>query len=161
MIGFKVVLGVLLGWQVYIEIMQIKLHSITGYLTNFWNFFDFTSIIFLFLILIADFAKYDPLQVRPLMALTFVLFYFRMFYFLRIFDATAPLVKAIIEIAYDSIQFLLVFTIGVCCFAFAFWTLSNNNVKLGTDFIHTFAGAMIYSYLLGLGEFGYDNFDGS
>lgn len=90
--------------------------------------FDICSIILLTLIVIADFAEEDPLKVRPLMAVTFLLFYFRMFYYLRIFDTTAPLVKAIIEIAYDSISFLLIFTIGVCGFAFAFWTLSNNNV---------------------------------
>jgi len=86
MIWYKSFQGVLILWQIYIQIMQVWIHSFKGFLRNFWNLFDLFSVIFLILIIVADFYEFDPLWVRPFIAITFLLFYFRLFYYLRIFD---------------------------------------------------------------------------
>lgn len=95
------------------------------------------------------------------MSIDILIFYFRMFYFLRIFDSTAPFVKAITQIVFDSRVFLMVFFIAICAFGFAFWILSNDAIYKEDVIIDSTFDAMMYSYLISLGEFGMDSFEES
>ena len=62
------------------------------------------------------------------MALCNLIFYLRFFYFLRIFDSSAPLIRTIIEITTDIRHFLLVFLIGVLGVGASFQIIVNNNI---------------------------------
>jgi hypothetical protein len=85
------------------------------------------------------------------------------FYFLRIFDSSAHLVRTIIEITVDIRNFIFVFFLGIVGFGVSFQILSNNNDPEVEDaqFISGFWHAAIYSYRLSLGDFGLDSFDKS
>jgi len=114
------------------------------------------------LTVLLDFIDIDDKLVRPWMAFCNLIFYLRFFYFLRIFDSSAHLIRTIIEITADIRYFLFVFLLGIMGFGATFMILSNNNDKDSeTQFISSIGGAFIYSYLLSLGEFNLDSFDKS
>ena len=84
---------------------------------------------------------------------------------MRIFDESAHLVRTIIEITKDIKNFIFVFFLGILGFGVTFYIISNNNELSDDDdiksarFINSFAGSIIYSYRLGLGDFALDTFD--
>lgn len=67
------------------------------------------------------------------MAICNLTFFMRFFYFLRIFDKTAHLIRTIVEITVDIFDFLLVFYLGIIGFGLSFFILSNNNDPLRID----------------------------
>ncbi len=97
------------------------------------------------------------------MAICAMIFFLRLFYFLRIFDASSHLVRTIVEITFDIKNFIFVFFLGIIGFGISFQILSNNNDPdlEGAKFISGFWNSMIYSYRLSLGDFGLDAFDNS
>lgn len=159
---FKVIIWALIGHQVWIEIRQMLFHKAL-YFRSFWNLIDFFAIAAVIVVLIMDFFQVDPQETRPVIAMMFLCQYAKFFYFLRIFDKSAPLVRAIIQIVVDCLQFLIIFSLGVVCFAVIFWILSMNNDRANSSLFHipNFTDAVIYSYLLALGEFNTDEFDDS
>jgi hypothetical protein len=91
---------------------------------------------------------------RPMMAICLFIFYLRFFYFLRIFDSTAPLVAIIVEITADIKIFILIFMMGIVGFAASFLILDNNNTGIKQEkFISSFPMSVIYSYRTSLGDF--------
>lgn len=76
---------------------------------------------------IMDIANVDPITVRPYMAICAAIFFVRFFYFLRIFDSSAHLIRTVIEITYDIRNFIFVFFLGIVGFGVCFEILSNNN----------------------------------
>ena len=94
-------------------------------------------------------------MIRPIMAICNLTFYLRFFYFLRIFDSSAPLVRTIIEITTDIRYFIFVFFLGIVGFGSSFQILSNNNDHNDPDarFLNSFSGSLIYAYRLSLGDF--------
>lgn len=54
---------------------------------------------------------------RPTATLCFIVLWIKAFYFLRVFDSTAQLIRMIIEIVNDMKNFLVVLLIGLFAFA--------------------------------------------
>ena len=95
----------------------------------------------------------------PISACAVILSWFRLFYFLRIFYATAALVRMIVEITYDMRYFIVILLMAVLAFANGFFILSRNEQENG--FIDNwFYKAFIFSYRLGLGDFDTEGFEG-
>lgn len=111
---------------VYVEFRQILYHR-TEYLSSIWNLFDLMTVVLTPFIVIMDILDVSDSFVRPIMAFCLLFFYLRLFYFLRIFDATAHLVRTILEISNDIRYFLLVLLIGIIGFGGSFLVLSKNN----------------------------------
>jgi hypothetical protein len=65
------------------------------------------------------------------MSVTLLIFFVKFFYFLRIFDATAPLVVTIIEISADIKVFLSILMMGILGFGASFYLLALNNTNEG------------------------------
>lgn len=146
----------------YVEFKQITFHR-EAYLHSFWNILDLTVVVMAPIIVIMDLVDFDNTKIRHLMAFCNLTFYLRFFYFLRIFDSSAHLVRTIIEITYDIRNFLFVFMVGVIGFGASFFILSNNNQVNAepNSFITSFSMSFIYSYRLSLGDFDTDAFEDS
>jgi len=142
--------------------MQYKL----SYLRSMWNVIDLTTLILTLVIIIMDFADTKATTLRTVSSVAIVLLWMKFFYFLRIFDSTAPLIRMIVEITADIRPFLLVLVVAIFGFANGFFLLALNRsseVPEGEEsyrFLTTYIEALRYVYLLGLGEFGVDEFAG-
>jgi len=79
-----------------------------------------TTVILAPLTVIMDLVGVDEYLIRPFMALCNLTFYLRFFYFLRIFDSSAPLVRTIIEITADIKYFIFVFFLAIVGFGSSF-----------------------------------------
>ena len=102
--------------------------------------------------------NFETTVVKPFIVVSILLMYLRFFYFLRIFDSTAPLVRAIVEITFDIRNFLVILFIGVLGCGISFYVLSSNNdpelsPEDGGPFIESVFGAITYSYMIALGDF--------
>ena len=64
---------------------------------------------------------------RALASVAVLIMWMKLFYFCRIFDLTAGLVRMIVEITKDMSNFLFVLTIAIFGFANCFYLLSENN----------------------------------
>lgn len=122
-----------------------------------------TTVILAPLTVVMDMANVDSAILRPFMAICNLIFYMRFFYFLRIFDSSAHLVRTIIEITTDIRNFLFVFFLAIVGFGASFQILSNNNDPdvEGARFIDSFPASFMYSYRLSLGDFSLDSYDKS
>ena len=91
-------------------------------------------------------------------AISVLVLYFKLFYFLRIFYSTAYLVRMIIEIMWDMKVFVGVLMIATAAFGNAFYILDRNSTEEENIIGKNFIDALIYSYKMGLGDFDTDNF---
>ena len=91
-------------------------------------------------------------------AISVLVLYFKLFYFLRIFYSTAYLVRMIIEIIWDMKVFVGVLMIATAAFGNAFYILDRNLTEDENIIGKNFVDALIYSYKMGLGDFDTDNF---
>ena len=134
----------------YCEIRQIK-ENYDKYFTSFWNVLDFFSIVGIPLVLTLDLLHVDATMIRPLTAVTILIMYLRLFYYLRMFDSRLPITKIIIDITLDIQFFLFVMIIMILGCQMSFYVLSKNTVsgKEGECFLQY----MIYSYKLALEDF--------
>jgi hypothetical protein len=149
---------------IYVEIMQMIFHK-AEYFQSFWNILDLLVVVMQPIIVILnvlDPSDESDALIRPLMSICLTIFYTRFFYFLRIFDASGPLVAIIVEITAEIKVFILIFLMGIVGFGTSFYILSNNNVSEGQEqFIPMFPQAMIYAYRMSVGDFQLDGFDKS
>lgn len=122
---FEVVLLLFSVHTFYIEYKQITFHR-KLYFQSFWNLLDLTVVVMTPLIVILYLIKFNIFIVRSLMAICNLTFYLRCFYFMRIFDNSAHLVRTIIEITYDIRYFIFVFILAITGFGASFYILSNN-----------------------------------
>jgi hypothetical protein len=109
-------------------------------------------------IILDVFGVYKGL-LRPVAAIAFIILWIKMFYFLRVFDATQRLIRMIIEIVNDMKNFLIVLLIGVLAFTGGLYIIQQG---LGSD--NLFVGestfdAFIYTYRMAQGDFILDEFD--
>ena len=127
----------------------------------FWNYVDVLSSLFALAFLILNLLGLDANQTRAISGVTVLLLWTKMFYFLRIFDWSASLMRVIIETFKDMFVFMLIFFLAVLGFAHSFFILS-----LGVPIENRITGpnigtAIIYSYRTGQGDFDTDNFSHS
>ena len=143
----------------YIEIIQISI-SKAEYLTSFWNFLDYTSIILNCSVVIMNYSDASFQATNRVAAISVLILYFKLFYFLRIFFSTIYMVRMIIEIISDMKYFVCVLILSAAAFGNAFYILARDSPidednLSGSNFIDTF----IFSYKMGLGDFSTDRFE--
>ena len=142
----------------YIESRQIMFHGF-DYLKSFWNMLDTFSVIMNTTVVIMDFATASFENTNRVAAVSVLVLYFKLFYFLRIFFATAYLVRMIIEIMLDMKFFVSVLMIATLAFGNAFYILGRNSDEENGNLAgENFVDAFIFSYRMGLGDFQTDGF---
>lgn len=90
----------------------------------------------------------------------------KLFYFFRIFESTAVLVKMIGHIMQDIGSFLMMLGISILAFSNCLYILQMTRTKEGERFIYkdtkdNLLKTMIYTYNTGLGEYQYEEFGGN
>jgi hypothetical protein len=144
---------------VYVEVRQMILSG-REYFTFFWNYLDVSSIIMNSAVVIMNFSDASFKDTNRLAAISVLVLYFKLFYFLRIFFATAYLVRMIIEIMLDMKFFVGVLILATAAFGNAFYILGRNSADedgnlAGDNYIDAF----LFSYKIGLGDFSTDGFN--
>lgn len=125
----SIIMSVILLFTVYtlsIEIRQMYKNGFK-YFHSIWNALDLSACVSSPLLVILDMLDMPDEYLRPVISITVLIFFLRLFYFLRIFDSTSYIVRIIIEITLDIKIFILVLFVGVAGFGFSFYILSNNN----------------------------------
>lgn len=110
--------GIILAFNVfwaYVEITQVFFHKLE-YLSSFWNLLDLSSVILNTAVVIMEFTNSSYHDTNRVAAVSVLILYFKIFYYLRIFFATSHLVRMIIEIVIDMKNFVLVLLIAVIAF---------------------------------------------
>lgn len=143
----------------YVETRQMLLHKLE-YFTYFWNLLDLFSVIMNSTVVIMNYAGASFQDTNRVAAISVLVLYFKLFYFLRIFFSTAYLVRMIIEIMLDMKFFITVLMIACIAFANAFYILGRksdpDSGNLAGDNV---ADAFIFSFKMGLGDFNTDGFN--
>ncbi|CAI2364011.1 unnamed protein product [Moneuplotes crassus] len=145
--------------EAYYEIRQMMYHKL-NYFYSFWNIIDLCSMMLNLIICISQFAGLADKDMNLIMSIAVIVMYLKLFYFGRIFLATASLVSMVIEITKDMKYFLMVFMISVAGFGHCYMILQNN-LEGGIFDGDTYWNAFIYSYQNSLGDFNTDNFEGT
>ena len=100
-------------------------------------------------------------QANVLISIQSVMIWFKLFYFFRINSHTSYLIRMIVQVVYDMRFFMMVLIVIFLGFGMAFLMMS----RIGGDspFIpnNDFIDALIYSYLITLGEFQYGEYGSS
>jgi len=127
---------------------------------DLWNVFDISSIVLNFTLITLDlmYSGVDEQEfdyvLRQISAIACFLMYVKVFYFLRIFKTTAPLVRMIVDVTASIKVFILVFFIALIATANAFYILTRDVKE--KQFIENPIDAVLYAYFISLGEFDYD-----
>ena len=157
-IGGAVLLIFNIFWA-YIEIKQLTFYKY-DYFRDFWNLLDASSVILNITVIIMVFADANFKDINRVSAVSVIILYFKLFYFLRILFRTAYLIRMIIEIAIDMRFFVLVLMIATFAFANSFYILGRNSPSENGNLAgNTVFDAFIFSYKMGLGDFDTDGFD--
>jgi len=98
------------------------------YFTSFWNMIDMTSLIMNLIVIVANLLDWSNNIYYPLASITLLIMWLRMFYFGRMFFATAVLVAMIIQIVKDMKMFLIILSVSVLGFANAFYVIGWNDI---------------------------------
>lgn len=141
-----------------------------------WNFVDITPPIIVLSIsaLTFDgvFNTYDIREdnrelIAVMLSIASLCLWFRLLYFLRIFEETGFLIRAILAVCVDMRYFMLILMITMIAFGDAFKVMSIANTfsdqspvdgNTPNDFIDGgIFNAWWYAYLIGLGEFNIDD----
>ena len=97
------------------------------YFLDIWNFNDLLSVFAAFMIticmLLLD-STTDGSFISVVGAFTVTALYLKFFYFLRIFDRTAPYIRMIIQISSDIKYFIFILLIAIIGFGNGFYILS-------------------------------------
>ena len=152
--------------------------GISDHFSDFWNYLDILPPIFIFTAEILNLFNFvDHRLIRSLYAYTAIVMWLRFLYFFRIIKATNFYIKMITEVIKDMGQFFFILSIAMIAFGHTFYIyFKNHNVVSSVMVINddgsetiirtqdsvsefdNLAYAMLYSYLLSIGEFGTDNF---
>ena len=141
------------AYMAWIEYEQLKFHR-WDYFKSFWNLIDLVSLALNIVTMVCDLAGVRSEDVATLAAVAVVFMWLKVFYFLRIFNETASLVRMIIEIAHDMKYFFVVLMMAVMAFANAFFVLTVNQPNVTALVPYSF----VFSYRMGLGDFATDEF---
>ena len=118
---------------------------------------DLFSLVLNVVTIVCDLAGVRAVDVATLAAISVLLMWLKAFYFLRIFEATASLVRMIVEITADMKYFLVMLMLAVLAFANAFYIL-----RVGEpDTEQLFPYSLVFAYRMGLGDFITDEFGSS
>lgn len=159
LLNFIIIGSVLLPLQAYFWIIEIRqlINQKLSYFREVWNFLDILSLLantVISAIMMATTAT-DLRQrriVNVIGAGTVILMYLKVFYFLRIFEATAPYIKMIVKMTVDIQVFIYVYFFAIVGFGNGFYLLSLNNEE-DKRFVPDFISGILYVYRMTLGDF--------
>jgi len=131
------------------------MHKI-DYFTTFWNLIDLTSLIMNFIVIIANLLNWDNNIYYPLASVTLLILWLWMFYFGRLFFATAVLVAMIIQIVKEMKMFLIILSISVFGFANAFYVMGWNDIHDFAPFTeNSIVKTVAYAWSNIIGDFNF------
>ena len=124
------------------EILQVKDLGV-DYMSNMWNYLEFFSTcLHTFIVLQHGFKVFNMnfSFLVSLSSIAVILLYFKMFYWLRLFDSLAFYVHMVAETVYDISNFIILFFLCVLTFAHAIFVLNRNSTSEETDLYGSFFG---------------------
>ena len=127
-VWFLAVVLACVAFFLLLEMRQIYLQKLS-YFNSFWNDLDITSFALNIAFVVCDLTEVDMAKTRPLGAAAIFLMWCKLFYFLRLFQVTAPLVRMIMQIITDMSIFSFVFTLAVLGFGNTFYILALNGIN--------------------------------
>jgi hypothetical protein len=147
---------VLLG-AVYFLVIEMGQFMGQGlsYMASPWNYIDvlppLLNIVY-FIKVMVD-GTLDEYNVANLTIKTVATFFMwaKMLYFLRIFDDFAYLIRMIVRVIYDMRIFMFILLVVIFAFSDAFYGISREN-EPGDEFIKDFWEALLFTYLMTLGD---------
>ena len=95
-----------------------------NYFKSFWNLLDLSSLILNVVVVILDLINKNTLDANSVAGVSVLIMWAKLFYFLRIFNSTAHLIRMIIEIWSDIRYFVVVLMLAILAFANSFYILS-------------------------------------
>jgi hypothetical protein len=112
-------------------------------------------------LLIMDWSGRDLSTLRASGAFAVLFMWWKFFYYLRLFDSTAPLVRMLFQIGTDMTVFSAILFVSILAFTNAFYILSLNRKRTDDDkteeqfnmYDYSFISAIVYTYKTGLGDF--------
>ena len=149
----------------FLEIMQCRGMGFKEYIAEFWNQIDQIAFFLNAITLILHAAGADVQYQKTFGAISIFFLYVKFFYWLRLFEGTAAFIRMLREIVVDIIPFLTFLVVCVAMFANTMLLFDQSRRLQGIDapindtvYGIPFIDAFVRSYLIGLGEFGMDNF---
>ena len=104
-----------LVYNTYYEIRQAMYHKFS-YFNSFWNIVDIISLALNFTVCIGELGDLNNQNLNLITSIAVLFMYMKLFYFGRIFLATASLVSMVIEIVRDMRYFFMVLMISIAGF---------------------------------------------
>lgn len=88
-----------------------------GWFRKVWSILDFLAMGLSLFYVIADFSGMSLFNLRSIASVNILLLWTKSFYFFRIFDHTAPMIRMILNVVKEIRWFLTIFLISVFAFA--------------------------------------------
>lgn len=138
------------------EITQFKDNG-KEYFYSAWNYLDFTPPLLLILLIIINFFTADAAFQYPLLAFVALCMWLKFLYFFRVFKSTGYLIFMLSRVLVDMVPFFTVLVIGFVAFASAFLIIAMTNEN-EQQFVDTFPKALVFVYMVALGDWDTGNF---
>lgn len=154
--GLQLILGFCLVYLLYLEFVAIitdatmtnLLEALIFYFADVWNIVDLTSYSFNILgVVIRLLNEKDTNLSKIAFAVSSVLMWLKLLYYLRAFKSTGPLVSMILQILFESRFFLFILCIALFGFAQAFLVMGLYG---------TVGMALLQVFVMMLGDFSLD-----
>ena len=148
-----------------VEFVQARKSGLRNYLSDLWNWLDIFSIGMNTLILVLNETWVEFHMIRQLAIFAVLMMWLKLFYWMRLFEATASFIRMTKEIFVDIKAFMVMLIITVCTFANAFLIMDQSRRILGIEpitedaFGYPVADTVTRAYMLGLGEYGTDTYE--
>ena len=111
--------------MIVLELLQLKHHGVKNYMTSVWNLIDAAVLICTVAVNFLIITEGDSYYIRTLSAYLSIMLGAKTFYYMRIFDKTAALIKMIIAVSYNSIYFAMILFIAILAFTNAFYLIAQ------------------------------------
>ena len=136
------------------------------YFQDFWNVLDQLSFFANSTTLILHSLETSVQSQKTAAAISIFILYIKFFYWLRLFDSTAAFIRMLREIVLDIEPFLVFLLVCIAMFSNTFLIFDQSRRLQGRYderiieevFGIPWIDAFVRSYLVGLGEFGMDNY---
>ncbi|CDW73665.1 wd-40 repeat protein [Stylonychia lemnae] len=163
LLNFILVVGVILPLQLYFLANELRQLINQGfkYFNEFWNYLDLFQLLlalYLSFIMLTQSPQVDSTRVNSVGAATVIFLYLKFFYFLRLFDKTAPFIRMVVQMAYDIRIFIYIFFLTIIGFGNGFYLLSISNRNEDDRFIKSFPMSIMFVYRMALGDFDTEKF---
>lgn len=156
---FKYVIAFLAAYHLFLEFLYFRRNG-RKYFKSFWNIVNLFTIGLTVATIVIDFLNLDySVYFVPVASSAVIMMWLKLFYFGRIINATATIVRMIIEISNDMGPFLIIVFIFLTGFANSFYIIAQINGGGERFTSDNFALAIMWTWNNGTGNFDTDGFD--